>query len=45
MLLGAEKKRKQEGLDDLVEDQELESATVSLRSHLPEIHDSGIVMC
>lgn len=41
MLLGAEKKRKQEGRDDVVEDQELESATVSLRSHLPEIHDSG----
>ncbi|XP_015164689.1 uncharacterized protein [Solanum tuberosum] len=41
MLLGAEKKRKQEGRDDVVEDQELQSATVSLRSHLPEIHDSG----
>ncbi|TMW84666.1 hypothetical protein EJD97_024683 [Solanum chilense] len=41
MLLGAEKKRKQEGKDDVVEDQELESATVSLRSHLPEIHESG----
>ncbi|KAL3379445.1 hypothetical protein AABB24_000242 [Solanum stoloniferum] len=41
MLLGAGKKRKQEGTDDIVEDQELESATVSLRSHLPEIHDSG----
>ncbi|KAH0724429.1 hypothetical protein KY285_000257 [Solanum tuberosum] len=44
MLLGAGKKRRQEGTDDIVEDQELESATVSLRSHLPEIHDSGIVM-
>lgn len=41
MLLGAEKKRKQEGRDDVVGDQELESATVSLRSHLPEIHDAG----
>ncbi|KAH0764389.1 hypothetical protein KY285_000260 [Solanum tuberosum] len=41
MLLGAEKKRKQEGRDDVVEDQELQSATVSLRSHFPEIHDSG----
>ncbi|CAN4113871.1 unnamed protein product [Withania somnifera] len=41
MLLGAEKKRKQEGRADALEDQELESATVSLRSHLPEIHDSG----
>ncbi|KAM3327700.1 putative protein isoform X1 [Capsicum galapagoense] len=41
MLLGAEKKRKQEGKDDVVEDQDLESATLSLRSHLPEIHDSG----
>ncbi|KAK4736638.1 hypothetical protein R3W88_000335 [Solanum pinnatisectum] len=41
MLLGAEKKRKQEGRDDVVEDQELQFAIVSLRSHLPEIHDSG----
>nr|XP_016470755.1 PREDICTED: uncharacterized protein LOC107792916 isoform X2 [Nicotiana tabacum] len=37
MLLGAEKKRREE----IVEDQELESATLSLRSQLPEIHDSG----
>ncbi|KAJ8574263.1 hypothetical protein K7X08_026068 [Anisodus acutangulus] len=41
MLLGVEKKRKQEGREDVVEDQEFESATMSLRSHLPEIHDSG----
>ncbi|XP_059278685.1 uncharacterized protein LOC132032908 [Lycium ferocissimum] len=41
LLLGAEKKRKQEGREEVIEDQEFESATLSLRSHLPEIHDSG----